>query len=156
MTQPMIHIFKEGSCNSNSGKAHLNFCWGYDDREEIYSRINSSSGAGYFSSEWVPLNSIIDLLNDSEGPITGETLQPYFKGRSINTAYFLLAVLNEVGLVQRWRRAYKLTNVENFRSEMKALVVQAKKKTIDVDLDAPKTTRKTKPKTAKGRAEKVA
>jgi len=151
MTQHMIHIIKEASCSSSSGKSELTYQIGHDEQEQIHFRIFRSSGKGYFSSAWQPLKSILFLLEECQYPITGWTLQPLYSGLSINTSYFLLAALKNEGLVEQWKRTYNLTDIEAFKAGMKQLIAEKKSQATDVDLDSPK--KPTKPR--KSRAPKT-
>jgi hypothetical protein len=62
---------------------------------EIYLRVHSNSGGGFFSQEWIALQDILHALEKRpEGkPITSILLNPLLRGKSVNTPGFLLAVL---------------------------------------------------------------
>ena len=63
-------------------------------------------------------------------PITFGTLLPIFKGQSVNTAGFLLAVLKHEGLVRpiaESPRCYERADARTFFAEVKALIGPAAK-----------------------------
>ena len=67
-----------------------------------------------------------DLFEKNAGkPITFGTLLPIFKGQSVNTAGFLLAVLKHQGLVRPIAdspRCYERADAKAFFAEVKALM----------------------------------
>jgi hypothetical protein len=98
---PVIKTIKTGTCPSLSGRTQLTFEFGVDDRASWHVRIPKSSGTGFFSKDWVPLEHIQQVLaTNGDKPIICHTLGPLFAGKSVNTAGFLLAVLKHVELVQ--------------------------------------------------------
>ena len=77
-----------------TGKSDLTYHLGKDDAETPYIRIFQNTGNGFFSNEWLPLGSIIDILEGREGTsLTSTALEPLFSGKSVNTPGFLVAVL---------------------------------------------------------------
>ena len=90
-----IKILKNDTCTSISGKSTLKYQIGADADDAILLRITGSSGGGFFSNEWIAFEKIQDLLDahPADKPITSIVLYPLFRGKSVNTPGFLLAVL---------------------------------------------------------------
>ena len=117
-----FRILKDGSCPSSSGKSELAYQIGCNEKDEIQFRVSKNSGNGFFNSGWQSLKSIMALLEETEHPITGATLLPLYNRLSINTSYFLIVCLLNEGIVQRWKRVYKLNDIEPFMAKMKVLI----------------------------------
>jgi hypothetical protein len=82
----------------------------------MYVRISHNSGGGFFSNEWVSFALIRSALESwpADTPITSMALRTLFKGKSVNTPSFLLAVLLAEGVVRliaNRRRQYELGEV---------------------------------------------
>ena len=121
-TEAMIRVLKEATCPSSSGKSTLTYQIGCNEKEELYFRVFKNTGNGYFSQSWQSMKSIMALLEESQSPITGATLLPLYNRLSINTSYFLLVCLMNEGLVERWKRIYKVTPIEPFLDKIKSLI----------------------------------
>ena len=74
-------------------------------------RIHGNTGPGFFNDEWIAVSKVIDSLPKGE-PFTSFALRSVFKGRSMNSRAFLMAVLSNEGVVKRsterprsWERA---------------------------------------------------
>lgn len=93
---------KSATCKSLSGKSDLTYHIACDSDNEIYFRIAENSGGGFFSCEWIALSDIESVFENRPPMfgITAFTLTQLFKGKSVNTPAFLLAVLKAEGLVQ--------------------------------------------------------
>ncbi len=144
-----VRILKVGNCPTLSGKSTLTYHVGCEGTADILFRVYANSGGGFFSNEWVAASDIQRALSKS-ALITAFSLHPVFKGKSANTAGFLLAVLKEEGLIGRSPdnpRCYAATESPEFVTEVQALMA------ADVDLD-PDTQPGKKP--AAGRAVKAA
>ena len=76
-----------------TGRSDLTYHLGRDDADTPYIRIWQNSGNGYFSSEWLPLGAIIEILESRGGSFSSTALEPLFSGKSVNTPGFLVAVL---------------------------------------------------------------
>lgn len=126
-----VRILKVGSCPTLSGKSTLTYHVGFQGTADILFRVYANSGGGFFSNEWVAASDIQGALSKSS-LITAFSLHPIFKGKSANTAGFLLAVLKEESLIGRSTenpRCYTATESPVFVAEMQALM------TADVNLD---------------------
>jgi hypothetical protein len=109
-----VRILKESSCQSLSAKSTLTYQIACSAESEILLRILANSGNGYFSKEWVPLADILDILNDCDKPFAWYVLSPLFKGKSVNTACFLMATLKNEGLVKPLKRSYERMELDFF------------------------------------------
>src|SRR5262245_9822896 len=99
MDNSTIHVVRDGTCPSLSGRSNLTYEVGTDAATEVHLRISKNSGTGYFNRDWVAWDAIRRILAKNLGlPITLHTLTPLFKGTSANNAGFLLAVLKHEGL----------------------------------------------------------
>ena len=77
-----MRILKTSTCSSSSGKSQITYHVGISDKKEIFFRVYANSGNGYFSCEWVSLNSIQDALEQGHKPLTSFALQPLYSGKS--------------------------------------------------------------------------
>ena len=90
-----MRVLSTGTCDTLTGSSKLTYHIGSMPDGEIYLRVHSNTGGGFFSQEWVALQDILTALKKRpEGkPITSILLNPLFRGKSVNTPAFLLAVL---------------------------------------------------------------
>ena len=118
-----MQIIVENKCPSSSGKSELSYHVGHDDKGELYFRVYRNSGRGYFSQEWKSLSrEILPLLQDANYPITGYLMIDLYPGVSINSGFFLLVCLLNEGIVERWKRIYKLNDIKPFMAKIKVLI----------------------------------
>ena len=71
----------------------------------------AKNAGGIFSSEWVPWTDIFAVCHNCD-PLTSIRLRALFRGKSVNTAGFLMAALKDAGLIERKEgriRHYALT-----------------------------------------------
>ena len=119
-----IKVVKIGSCHNISGKHKLTYQIGCNEAQDFCFRVVENSGGGYFSSEWVTLPAIVKAIETAATPTTSSSLFSLFKGKSVNTPAFLLAVLVNEKLVELHTentRAYQLTDHKIFITEIKKL-----------------------------------
>jgi hypothetical protein len=135
-----MRVLKRDTCPSSSGRSELSYQIGCNEEEELYFMVYKNSGKGFFNSGWQSLKSIMALLEETPYPITGATLLPLYNRLSINTSYFLLVCLLNEGIVERWKRIYKLTDIEPFMAKMKGLIASK-----DDKKDPLKKKKSTKP-----------
>lgn len=90
--QPEPRILKKGTCPALSGKSTLTYHLGCDAKKAVHVRITENSGGGFFSQEWVALQDIQQALR-GDSPVSAIRLMPLFRGQSVNTPGFLIAVL---------------------------------------------------------------
>jgi hypothetical protein len=105
-----------------SQKSDLTYHLGKDDDSNAYLRIYVNTGNGFFSNEWIPLASIIEILEQqSGGSFTSFVFDPLFKGKSVNTPAFLVAaLLNEkvVAFDQGKKRKYVYVSAEKLLAKI--------------------------------------
>ena len=92
-------VLKRASCPTLSGKSTLHYELGLDAKQALLFRITACNGGGFFSKEWVTLPAIRSALQKSKA-VTAILLFPLFKGKSVNTPGYLLAVLRAEKLIQ--------------------------------------------------------
>lgn len=95
-----LKIISTNNCPSLSGKSDLKYQVKTDDTY-IHLQLISNSNSGFFNSEPIKLNDIMDALAkvSDKSPITSVHLSPIFHGSSTNTAGFYLAILRDLDLV---------------------------------------------------------
>ena len=131
--QSEVRALKNATCPSLSGKSKLGYSVGAavngegvcTPKSEICVRIHSNTGGGFFSDEWISLAAIQQLLDKAQKLVTFTTLLPLFKGKSINTAGFLLAAIKHEGLVRpakESKRSYERADPKAFRTAAEALL----------------------------------
>jgi hypothetical protein len=89
-----MRILKKGSCPSLSGKSTLTYHIGHKEKE-VYLCLAENSKPGVLSKEWLSLQQVEDLLAAEEYSFSSRTcsLHMLYKGHSINSSGFMLAVL---------------------------------------------------------------
>ena len=127
-----VRVLKTATCPSLSGKSKLTYQIGAQENDqgvctpksEVQLRIYANSGKGFFSDNWVPLTAIQQLL-DKTKLITSFSIFPLIRGKSVNTAGFLLAALKNEGLVRdskENRRCYERGDPKAFLTGVKTLL----------------------------------
>jgi len=121
--EPSLKIIQTAKCQTVSNKSTLTYNVGVDDKSDIFIRVYSNSGGGYFSNEWVSLDHITSILADAPDgqPITSINLIPLFKGKSVNTPGYLLAVLLKEGLlasIEDKKRKYRFVDADKFMAKL--------------------------------------
>ncbi len=94
-----MNVLKTNKCPSLSGKSRLTYNIGTDDGGAVHLRVQANSGGGFFSQEWVAVETVDKTLSAVRGGITAVHLVPLFQGKSVNTPAFLLAVLRQEKLL---------------------------------------------------------
>jgi hypothetical protein len=92
-------VLKQASCPTLSGTSTLHYELGLDAKQTPLIRITACTGGGFFSKEWVTLPAIRSSLQKSR-TVAAILLFPLFKGKSVNTPGYLLAVLRAEKLIQ--------------------------------------------------------
>ena len=120
--EPDIQILQTTKCHTVSNKSTITYHVGMDDKDKLFIRIHSNTGGGYFSKEWISLDHITSILQDVTGEhITSINLIPLFKGKSVNTPGYLLAVLLKEGLlapIEDKKRKYQFTGTDKFMAKV--------------------------------------
>ena len=121
--EPSLKIIQTSKCPTVSNKSTLTYNIATDDEDNIFMRIISNTGGGYFSNEWISLDHIISILSDvpADSTITSINLIPLFKGKSVNTPGYLLAALLNEGLLsanQEKKRHYTYAGTEKLLAKV--------------------------------------
>jgi hypothetical protein len=122
-----MRVLATGTCETLSGSSKLTYHIGVSPDSEIYIRVHSNTGGGFFSQEWVAFEDILQALKKRpEGkPITSILLNPLFRGKSVNTPAFLLAVLLHEKLVRSMQgklRRHELMDTSAFMAKVDKLL----------------------------------
>ena len=129
---PSPEIILTSKCKTVSSKSTLTYNVAVDDKRKAFIRLISNTGGGYFSDEWVLIDEINNTLKaiPSDQPISSIHLFPLFKGKSVNTPGYLLAVLiNEKVLVadQENKRLYAFSGMSKLMEKIDGLMENSKK-----------------------------
>lgn len=120
MTEESIRTLKTDDCPSLSGRSDLSYKIGCKGKE-VFLCLAGNSGGGKFNKEWVPL---AQILSSEETQITSGSLRTIFKGKSANSAGFMLAVLVAEGLVKisEDAKTYERIDPREFQKGIQALM----------------------------------
>ena len=102
----LIRVLKSATCPSLTGRSTLGYELGIKDESEMYLRLVSNTGSGFFSKEWVAC-SVIEQLITGVSDLTSTSFKALFPNKSVNTGGFVMAVVKELGLIH--------PNVQNAR-----------------------------------------
>ena len=102
----LIRVLKSGSCPSLTSRSTLGYQLGLKDESELYLKLISNTGSGFFSKEWVAC-SVIEQLIAGSAELTSTSFKAIFPNKSVNTGGFVMAVIKALGLIQ--------TNPQNSR-----------------------------------------
>ena len=102
----LIRVLKNGNCPSLTARSTLGYQLGLKDESELYLRLVSNTGSGFFSKEWVACSMIEQLIAGS-AELTSTSFKAIFPNKSVNTGGFVMAVIKALGLIQ--------TNPQNSR-----------------------------------------
>ena len=119
-------ILKTSFCRALSSKSEIGYELSLDEKKAFYIRLTSNSGGGYFSDESISLAEIERILFSQTDPsrLTSVALQALFKGKSVNTPAFLMAVLRDLGFVKsigELKRFHQLIDAKSFKVLQKKL-----------------------------------
>ncbi len=139
---PEIRVIKIGTGPKLSGgSSTLTYHVATNDESAIAFRLFENSGKGFFSNEWIPLDSILEAFGD-RASISSAILRPLYRGKSTNNAGFLLAALLAEGLVQAsstQHGSYLPVDPAAYKAELKVLIDSA------IDLKVEEKPRKAEP-----------
>ena len=139
-----LRIIKKAQCPTISGKSDLTYHIACNSQKALHIRVASNSGGGFFSQEWVALKDIQKALS-AGSPVSAIRLMPLFRGQSVNTPGFLLAVLAAEGLIRPMpgkQRVHELVQGSDFQARMDKLIAS----NANLPDDAAKTKPKLSPK----------
>lgn len=150
LTDSSIRILKAANCPSLSGKSTLTYHIGCNAQSDILLRVVDNTGGGFFSKEWIALNTIFQAFDKkaADKPIISLLLYPLFQGKSLNTPAFLLAVLKQEGLVNPVKdnpKHYERIPSEAFMAEIGKLIESK----VDLKIDDEKPAVSSKKSTSK-------
>jgi hypothetical protein len=121
-------IIKTATTQSLSGACDLEYQLGLSESGDRCLRINSSTGTGLYSHQWISLDEAWKCLTDwDHGPVTALALFPLWKYRSINTAGFVLAILASLELLttsEEKKRHWDLVSEDQYQATVQALMKQ--------------------------------
>lgn len=126
-TDPAITILQTSKTATISGKSQLTYNIAMNDKGNAMIRIASNTGGGFWSKEYVSVDSIINVIQSvpENQHITSVHLFKVFTGKSQNSPGFLLAVLLKEGLLEALgkKRQYRMSEsgVNNFLSRVERL-----------------------------------
>ena len=140
-----IRVLKNDSCPSLTARSTLGYQLGLKGDSELYLRLVSNTGSGFFSKEWVACSVIEQLINGS-AELTSTSFKAIFPNKSVNTGGFVMAVIKALGLIQpnpqnsRWHQQVPEMSFDQVAIE--AMVQEEEAQTVVV----PKATGKRKHK----------
>jgi hypothetical protein len=122
-----MRVLSTGTCDTLSGSSKLTYHIGRLPDGEIYLRVHSNTGGGFFSREWISLRDILQAMKKRpEGkPITSVLLMHLYRGRSANTPGFMMAVLLHEKLVRSLQgklRSHELADPSVFTAKVDKLL----------------------------------
>ena len=94
-----MQTLKKKTCPGLSGNNKITYEIGVSPDQNISLRLLESSGGGYVSKDWVAMSDIVQTLKGAKAPFTSYVLHTHFKGKSVNSLSFMMAVLKHEGLV---------------------------------------------------------
>ena len=142
-----VRVLKVANAPSLSGRSKLTYHIGSAGKDDIRFRVVANSASGAFCPQWLSLEAIEDAFErcPKGEPLTGAVLERFYRGRSANSGYFLMACLRNEGLIRNAKdspRGYERLDTRDFVSK-----VQALRKTAENGQEA------TKAKNRKGKSE---
>lgn len=111
---PQLQPLRSSTCPTLSQASNLTYELALDPNKDIQFRITRNDGGGFFSKEWISWSAIQAALSKSS-PVTSLCLRPLFKGKSVNTSGFLMALLIAEGILEplpKKTRHFKVTGAE--------------------------------------------
>ena len=98
-----IQVLKEDTCPTSSGKSTLGYQVGIDESGEIFFKLVSNTGGGFFTSQWFAYSRVVAALDawPEDQPITSMALRSVIgNGKSANNAGFACALIVAAGLLE--------------------------------------------------------
>jgi len=134
---PSLRVLKVGRCPTVSGKSTLTYHVGCTAESAIQIRLYANSGNGFLNQDWIPWAAIQERLKPQSGEstFTSQVLHALFRGKSLNSPGFLMAVLKAEGVVKPSTvkgRCYEATKNARFLAEIERLMASA----VDLAVDA--------------------
>ena len=125
--RPGHRILKVAACPSLSGKSTLSYHVGVNENGELQFRVVENTGNGMWNKDWVPLRAIQAAFDKTEKGevVTADALMPLFRGRSMNTPFFVFAALKNEGFVRvsaTKKRGYDRADAKEVAAVVQALL----------------------------------
>ncbi len=144
--EEQVTVLKTKKCKSLSSKSTLTYNIGVNAESSFFIRITNNDGGGFFSTEWIALDSIVDILkkHPKDTRLTSFVFTDLYKGKSANNPSFLAACLRNEKLLQpgrgRYKRCHEMVDPDAFMAKMKALITAKpdKKPTISKRPTSPR------------------
>ena len=133
----LIRVLKDGDCPSLTARSTLGYQLGLKDESELYLRLVSNTGSGFFSKEWIAC-SVIEQLITGAAELTSTSFKTLFPNKSVNTGGFVMAVIKAQGLIQ--------SNVLNSRWHEQAKEMTFEQVTIEAMVHAEEAEKSASPK----------
>ena len=143
-----LRILKTATCPTLSNKSTLTYHLGRDAKQELFLRVHANTGGGFFSREWVAWKAIQSVLEKHPKPFTAIALHPLFRGKSVNTPAFLLAVLKQEGLLRPLegkQRSHEVMDFKAFLDQVNELFTSKASPENEKPPAKKRPTRKSKP-----------
>ena len=133
----LIRVLKADNCPSLTARSSLGYELGLKDESELYLRLVSNTGSGFFSKEWIAC-SVIEQLITGAAELTSTSFKTLFPNKSVNTGGFVMAIVKALGLIQ--------TNVLNTRWHEQVKEVSFEQVTIEAMVHAEEAEKSASPK----------
>lgn len=133
----LIRVLKADNCPSLTARSTLGYELGLKDESELYLRLVSNTGSGFFSKEWIAC-SVIEQLITGASELTSTSFKALFPNKSVNTGGFVMAVVKALGLIQ--------TNVLNSRWHEQVAEASFEQVTIEAMVHAEEAEKSASPK----------
>lgn len=124
MNEEIMCILKIDTCPSLSGRSTLTYNIGCDRSNDLYLRLCGNTGQGNFNKDWVPLSRLAQPVTAKDKPLSAGLMRKLFRGKSVNTASFILAVLKAEGLIEESEEDYGFRRIDpiEFKEGIQALM----------------------------------
>ena len=125
-TDNQFQIIKSSKSKSLKNYSLIGYNVLKDSKNTFYIQLHSNSGSGIYSSEPVLLDEIIQTLQQvkDQNKLSGKNLHQLFRGRSSNSAGFLMCVLRDLKIVkhvQGKQRYFELMEIKPVLDDLKSL-----------------------------------
>ncbi|PLX92374.1 MAG: hypothetical protein C0621_09595 [Desulfuromonas sp.] len=114
-----MDIIKRESCSSISERSVLTYEIGRDESNHLHIRISDNSGNGHICDHWIAMGAVLEIIENRNVAFTGRDLHPLFKGKSVNTAHFLLAALKNEGVAKPEKRRHICGDIKRFMKTLR-------------------------------------
>jgi hypothetical protein len=122
-----VRVLKKCKCKSLSGQSELTYEFGQLNKAIMF-RISDNTGAGHYSTAWIPLDDILHCLQVAKEPFSLSEFKSLYMGQSINNTGFLGAALKKEGLIVSKKRQYLKKDTKTFVAELNKLIKSPAKK----------------------------